>query len=203
MHYSKVTAKTEKNKSSLHLQNITVKSWIYWSQKLHFPDLYSLIIKKNLEQAWATSGPRATCGPQSLLMLWPESYISSILESYFDVGNMLEFKKAHIFLKNNLKIRLLCSFGTNLSLKINWIPNLSLMWPTETKELSTSALEGVVALEQELLYLLGSDNSRYLQMIISTFEYFRNTIAFYYITVYSFRTLFNFLPVHLLYFFIL
>jgi len=36
-----------------------------------------------LDQAWATSGPRATYGPPSTLM-WPASYIWKCLNSYID-----------------------------------------------------------------------------------------------------------------------
>ena len=42
-----------------------------------------------LQQAWATSGPRATCGPPSTLM-WPASYVWSFLTRYFYFENMLK-----------------------------------------------------------------------------------------------------------------
>jgi len=51
-----------------------------------------------LDQAWATSGPRATYGPPSTLM-WPASYIWSFLNSYIDYENTLNIKKVPVLLK--------------------------------------------------------------------------------------------------------
>ena len=51
-----------------------------------------------LEQAWATSGPRATYGPPSTLM-WPASYIRSFLNSYIDYENTLNIKKVPVLLQ--------------------------------------------------------------------------------------------------------
>jgi len=45
-----------------------------------------------LDQARATSGPRATYGPPSILM-WPMSYILSFINSYIDNVNTLNIKK--------------------------------------------------------------------------------------------------------------
>ena len=49
-----------------------------------------------LVQAWATSGPRATCGPPSILM-WPASYVESFLTSYFDIESMLKIQEMSSF----------------------------------------------------------------------------------------------------------
>ncbi len=89
----------------------------------------------SLEQAWATSGPRATYGPPSILM-WPASYIWSFLNSYFDYENTLNIKKVPVLLQKR-PYNLLTWACTGPR-----IPNLSLMWPAKTKELPTPALEG-------------------------------------------------------------
>ncbi len=73
----------------------------------HYYKLFH-IRHKALDQAWATSGPRATSGPQSTLM-WPASFNLSILNSYF-LEDMLKIQKKIIYLKNNLKIIFLLCF---------------------------------------------------------------------------------------------
>ena len=45
-----------------------------------------------LDQAWATSGPRATCDPPSTLM-WPASYVWSFLTSNVDIEHILIIQK--------------------------------------------------------------------------------------------------------------
>jgi len=52
----------------------------------------------HLEQAWATSGPRATYGPPNTLM-WPASYIRSFLNTYIDYENILNIKKVPVLLQ--------------------------------------------------------------------------------------------------------
>jgi len=56
-----------------------------------------LTIVNHVEQAWATSGPRATYGPSSTLM-WPASYIWSFLNSYIGYENTLNNKKVPVLL---------------------------------------------------------------------------------------------------------
>ena len=57
-----------------------------------------------LDQAWATSGPRATYGPPSTLT-WPASYVWNFLTNDFHVENMLKIQKNICFItKRTLKI---------------------------------------------------------------------------------------------------
>jgi len=51
---------------------------------------------KAVDQAWATSGPRATYGPPSTLM-WPESYLWSFLNSYIDY-EVIEYQEITCFI---------------------------------------------------------------------------------------------------------
>jgi len=57
-----------------------------------------VIFTDPLEQAWATSGPRATYGPLSTLM-WPASHIWSFLNSYIDYENTFIIKKVPVLLQ--------------------------------------------------------------------------------------------------------
>jgi hypothetical protein len=60
-----------------------------------------------------------TCGLQSLLM-WPASYICSILDSYFDVEKQAKNKKKIIFVsKITLKSDYFSSFRIDFSVKLN------------------------------------------------------------------------------------
>jgi len=65
---------------------------------IFFYELYFDIRESLLKQAWATSGPRATYGPPNTLM-WPASYIRSLLNSYIDYENILNIKKVPVLLQ--------------------------------------------------------------------------------------------------------
>ncbi len=61
----------------------------------------------------ATSGPRAKFGPRSTLM-WPASYNFIILDSYFNIENMLKIQKKYLISdkKIALNLYLFYAFGT-------------------------------------------------------------------------------------------
>jgi hypothetical protein len=56
-----------------------------------------LMFKYRLEQARATSGPRATYGPPSIFM-WPASYILSFLNSYIDYEKNIKHQENICFI---------------------------------------------------------------------------------------------------------
>jgi hypothetical protein len=60
--------------------------------KIHPTLLVCIARKYDLQQAWATSGPRATSGQRSSSM-WLSSYNFIILYSYFNIENMLKIQK--------------------------------------------------------------------------------------------------------------
>ncbi len=84
----------EKNVPSLNVAN---KLQSNVNHILHFTNADGA---DSLEQAWSTSGPRATCGPRSTLM-WPVTNNIIILDSYFYVEIMLKSRK--LFIKITLK----------------------------------------------------------------------------------------------------
>jgi len=54
-----------------------------------------------IDQAWATSGPRATYGPPSTWR-WSASYIWSFLNRYIDYENTLNIKKVPVLLQKQI-----------------------------------------------------------------------------------------------------
>ncbi len=81
-----------------------------------------------LDQAWATSGLRATYGPQSTFM-WPASYIWSYLDCYFDNEKTLKIKAISASKTNFKSVYIDMYWPTDT--------NLSLMWPATPKEFPT------------------------------------------------------------------
>jgi len=92
-----------------------------------------------LNQAWATSGPRATCGPPITLM-WPANIIlidktfkNAFWGAYFD--KMDNYKP--IFSQKSYQIGPYCTYtGPHLLI-------LFPMWPTSQKELHLPGLDSL------------------------------------------------------------
>ncbi len=118
-----------------------------------------------LEQAWATSGPRDTYGPQITLM-WPANYIWSFINSYFDFENTLTSKNICFTIKTNLKI--------SLPAVIHY---MSLILPAKPKELATPDLLKTILFFYQLKSppwdkndVTSSKINNYLSMLLSKYN---------------------------------